>query len=58
MKAPHVDLDALAAEMGITPEKAAGYIREAVDAGLLTIIAGDDDTVTLQGTFPEEAITR
>ena len=49
------NLDRIARELGITTEQASEYLREAMDAGLLRVVAADDDTVTLEGIVPGEA---
>jgi hypothetical protein len=49
-----VNLDRIARELGITAEQAAEHLREAMEAGLLRVVAADDDTVTLQGVTPED----
>lgn len=47
MSAPVVDLAAVAAELGLTADQAAAHIREAIDAGLLEVIADDGELLTL-----------
>lgn len=47
MSTPVINLAAVAAELGITPEQAAAHIREAIEAGLLEVVAADDEHVTL-----------
>lgn len=53
MTTPHIDLDALARELGLTPSKAAKYIREAIDAGFLRVVSDDGERIVLEAVIPE-----
>lgn len=46
-----VDLDALAADLGITTTRAAALLAEAIGAGFLSVVELDDSLV-LQATVP------
>lgn len=48
-----VDLDELARATGSTRAEVEACIREAINLGLLSVAAVDDDTVTLRATFPD-----
>lgn len=49
-----LDLDEMARATGSTRAEVEAGIREAITAGLLSVAALDDETVTLQGTFPDD----
>lgn len=47
-----LDLEAIAAELGITSKKAVDLIREAIAAGLLEVIDNGGPTIKLRATVP------
>lgn len=53
MRTAVLDLDALAAELGISRAAVNAHIRAAVAAGLLRVREVDDDLVRLEAVVPD-----
>lgn len=52
MTAPRIDLELIAAELGMTPEQVGAHLLEAIDAGFLRIVATEGDHVLIEATTP------
>ena len=52
MTTSRIDLDQIARQLGIKPEQVTAHLTEAIDAGLLRVVANDGVDVVLEATTP------